>query len=129
MDERQKRKLTEWRKIRNVVILLLKKEAGFKPSQIIMLRYSELYKDGKPASSLRIRPEIGRVGGRKGNVIRLSKRMRDALGRLYSEPLLFEGGGFCIPVITNRPIARALTYEHVGRIVRRMGVVKGALNG
>jgi len=124
MDET---KLTEWRRRRNEVIGLLRTEVGLKPWQIVMLRYSELYKDGKPARSLLLRPEIGRVAGKKDNVIRLSKKLRDALGRLYSEPLLFERG-YCIPAITDRPIARALTRQQVGRIARRIGVVKRALN-
>ena len=119
--KQEQQKLSQWRWYRNKVIGLLK-EAGFKPSQIIMLRYCELYKDGKPVRSLQLRPEVGYVGGKKDNVVRLSKRLRDALERLYREPLLFEGGGFCIPVITDRPIARVLTREHVGRITRQTTV-------
>ena len=117
--KQEQQKLSQWRWYRNKVISLLC-EAGLKPSQVVMLSYCELYEDGKPAKKMVMRPELGQVRGRKDNVVRLSKKLQRALAQLYSEPILFASQGFCIPVITDRPIARALTQEHIGRIVRRM---------
>jgi len=116
--KQEQQKLSQWRWYRNEVISLLC-EAGLKPSQIVRLRYCELYEDGKPVGLLRLRPEIGHISGKKDNLVRLSKKLQRNLAQMYSEPLLFESRGFSIPVITDRPIARALTHQHVSRIVRK----------
>jgi len=120
MSKRQEQqKLAKWRWYRNKAISLLCEDSGLRPSQVVRLRYCELYQDGKPVGLLRLRPEIGHISGKKDNLVRLSKKLQRNLAQMYSEPLLFESRGFSIPVITDRPIARALTHQHVSRIVRQ----------
>ena len=120
MDTKQQQTLKQWQWYSDKVILALCEEVGLRPSEIARLRYCDLYEDGKPAKRMVMRPELGQVRGRKDNVVRLSKKLQRALAQLYNEPILFSNRGFCIPVITDRPIARALSQDHVGRIVRRM---------
>lgn len=106
--------------LRNHVMALLMLDAGLRVGEVVALVMSDLYFDGKPVSSLTIRPGISK--GKIERIIPLSDRIREFLAELHSEcghfPDLPPTAAVFHVFLNDKP----LTTRQVERIIRAAAI-------
>lgn len=109
--------ITQWRQLRNTVIVALAEEAALTPTQISMLRYEEMYDSARPVETLAIGDRV--VGPGKGRSVSLSDRVRWALAAMNAEPYLLPEFPHARSAFTARAgRACALSPRQIRRIIR-----------
>jgi len=112
--------LARWRKCRDFVATALMGITRLSPSQVVRLRYSDLYHNHRPVKWLEVPDRIAK-GGRPYTVY-LPGVLRYALSVLHSEPMLIEDYPLTRPLLSKKPYgSKPLTASRLRDIRGKTG--------
>lgn len=102
--------------IRNYLIGCLMLEAGLRVGEVVQLKMSHLYFNGKAAQTLLLSPDITK--NHKERTVSVSTRLRQALEEHYKTNPWIDDELSSHPALALHPHQRPLTTRQVERIVR-----------
>ena len=109
-----------WRRMRNMVAVLLMLDAGVRVGELVQLRLTDLFYNNAPVRKLLIRAEIAKR--KEVREVPLSDRLYQALKRFCPGRLLIESFPLTQRLMSRSPEGNGLTTRAVEKITKAAGV-------
>lgn len=109
-----------WKAARNVLATVLMMDTGLRVGEVTGLIWTDVYFQEQPVSTLTVRAAIAK--GRKERHIPITQRLKAALIRFNSGPLLIADLPLYRHLISNKPQGHTVTTRTLERIITAAGM-------